>query len=247
MPSSINWDTAHYVRIQKAFLDNNKNALDMAKTYDSSFYKHLNVKIKRFDFAYNLKDTIHLNLVNLDNEGYPKEPGVFFTTPNYAYKFTGALNPSYIYRLIVTNILTGRVDSADAPIIDDTQFSRFYIDVLDSSAHLTMDFSSRTMKSFTITGNYVAPVGFKYLFAGTEFSNPVSIAQAIVRFRWSDSDITTTVKTPHYYDFDAGFGTAVNGSFDIEIQNVALYNALATGLKSPCQPGPPARQGGNIC
>lgn len=227
-----NWDTAHYVRIQKAFLDNNKSSLDMAKTYDSSFYKHLNVTIKRLDFAYNLKDTIHLDLVNLDNEGYPKEAGVFFNTPNFAYKFKGALNPSYIYRLVITNLLTGRVDSADAPIIDDTQFSRFYVDALDSSQHPMMDFSSTAKdETFSVRGNYVAPLGFKYLFAGSEFNNPVSIAQAIIRFRWSDSDITTTVKTPHYYDYDAGFRTAVNGVFDIEIQNVALYNALATGMK----------------
>ncbi len=227
-----NWDTAHYIRIQKAFLDNNKSALDMAKTYDSSFYKHLNVKIKRYDFSYNYKDSIHLTLVNLDNEGYPKEPGVFFTSPNYAYKFTGALNPFYIYRLVVTNLLTGRVDSADAPIIDDTQFSRFYVDALDSSQHPMMDFhSTASHETFSVRGNYNAPTGYNYLFEGTPYKNPVSIAQVIIRFRWSDSDITTTAKTPHYYDYDAGFRNAPGGVFDFEIQNFALYNALATGLK----------------
>ncbi|MCD6011181.1 MAG: hypothetical protein K0Q79_1043 [Flavipsychrobacter sp.] len=232
-----NWDTAHYIRVQKAFLDNNKSALDMAKTYDSSFYNNLSVIIKRFNFSYKLVDTIHLNLVNLDNEGYPKQPGVFFTSPNYAYKFKGPLDPNYIYRLVITNLATGKTDSADAPILDDTQLSTFYVDALDSTLNPRLDFhSTASHKSYSLSGYYKAAVGFNYKFYtenGDSIlqSNPAAIAQAIIRFNWVDSEITTGVMTPRFYDYDAGFVNVVNSTFEFEIKNTLLYGALATALK----------------
>ncbi len=234
-----NRDAAHYIRIQKAFLDNNKSALDMAKTYDSNFYNNLNVIIKRLDFSYKIKDTIQLSLVNLDDEGYPKEPGVFFNTPNYAYKFTGALNPNLIYRLVITNLNTGKVDSADAPIIEDADSTIFYIDALDPrlSAQPPLDFSSTvTNRSYSFSGEYREPIGFKYKFyteSGDSLiqDNPVDIAQAVIRFNWVDSEITTGTMTPQYYDFDAGFVKTGKTSFTFYIKNAVLYNALATGLK----------------
>src|ERR1700753_263242 len=67
-------DTAHYVRIQKAFLDQSKSALTMSQSPDSSFYANINVVIKRYsivDTSY--LDSIHLTRVDLDNEGYPKQ------------------------------------------------------------------------------------------------------------------------------------------------------------------------------
>src|ERR1700733_715755 len=86
-------DTAHYIRVQKAFLDNSKSALTMSQSPDSSFYANINVRINRIDVTDSLlHDTIHLNRVDLNLEGYPKQPGVFFTAPNYAYKFKGLLD-----------------------------------------------------------------------------------------------------------------------------------------------------------
>ena len=38
-------DTAHYIRIHKAFLDESKNALVMATTTDSIYYKNLSVTV----------------------------------------------------------------------------------------------------------------------------------------------------------------------------------------------------------
>lgn len=232
-----NKDTAHYIRIQKAFLDNSKSALEMARNYDSNYYAHLNVVIKRYDFSYRFKDSIHLNLVNLDNEGYPKETGTFFNTPNYAYKFTGSLNPTYIYRLVITNTATGKVDSADAPVIDDTQSDKFYVDALDTTQVNRIDFSSvASYKSYSFSGSYRTPSGFSYRFFtesgdSTIESSPVATVQTIIRFNWVDSEITTGVMTPHYYDMDAGFRKVNNSTFDFDIKNTLLFNSLATALK----------------
>lgn len=115
-------DTAHYVRIQKAFLDENKSALDMATSADSSFYNNITVHLKELtDTGKNGKllfDEV-MPRVDLSSEGYPKQPGAFFTVPNYAYKSTRKLTAGLTYRLVVTNNATGQVDSAQTFAINN--------------------------------------------------------------------------------------------------------------------------------
>ncbi len=222
-------DTAHYIRIQKAFLSQDKSALVMAQTPDSSFYANLNVKIRRFSFTDNVHpiDTIHLNRVNLDLEGYQKEPGSFFTAPNYAYKFTNQLNPNYIYRIVITNLTTGKTDSAETPIIDDVTPGKFYVDALDTNAHIFLDFHNTVgNKYFEMQGYFLPPVNFFFHYQ----SNPVVIAQAIVRFNWDDSNIATHQLTPHYYDYNTGYFNFTNNSIDFKIYNNSLYSAIASAL-----------------
>ncbi len=231
-----NSDTAHYLRIQKAFLDQNKSALDMAREYDSNFYSHLNVSIKRYLFDGKLYDTVHLNLVNLDNEGYPKQSGTFFNTPNYAYKLRGPLNVGLIYRLMIKNMITGKVDSADAPIIDDLNFNDCYVDAFDSSLNRTgsLDFASTaSYKTYNIEIAYRAAPGFSFkdpFYGGDALKNPVAAAQLILRFNWVDSDQITHSITPRYYDYDAGLVGMKNGGYIYNIKNTELYSAMLTGL-----------------
>src|SRR5687768_1893340 len=70
-------DTAHYIRIQKAFLDESKSAIGMAKEADSSFYNQLDVKVLELNSG-SLTKLIQLTRVDLADEGYPKDPGSFF-------------------------------------------------------------------------------------------------------------------------------------------------------------------------
>jgi len=223
-------DTAHYVRIQKAFLDQNKSAVIMAQTADSSYYASLNVMIKRLRIADStLADTIHLYRVNLYDEGYPKEPGTFFTVPNYAYKFTNKLNVNYLYRIIVTNPTTGQVDSATSPIIDDGNDLNFISTSFSDTA--TLDFAATSPnKFFDVYCQYAAPDNFLY----ENLTSPAATAQVIIRFNWLDSDYTTNATTPHSFDFNAGFETLnPMGNYttiEYKITNMQLYNAVNSGL-----------------
>ncbi len=227
-------DTAHYIRIQKAFLDDNKSALTMAQVSDSNFYNNINVRIERLTLAtLEVFDTIHLNKVNLDNEGYPKAPGTFFTAPNYAYKFTDVLDPYYIYRIVVTNNATGDADSAEASVIDDKNISSFYIYLLDdtTATHQQMDFSSLAQnQKINVQGYYTAVPGYTYRNQPT----PVAVVQSFIRFFWVDSvGVPGGAKTPNYYDFDLGYTgvTPANlTAFNYNVKNADVFNALTTGM-----------------
>ncbi|HFB99849.1 MAG TPA: DUF4249 family protein [Phaeodactylibacter sp.] len=75
-------DTASYIRIQKAFLDNSTSALEIAQNPDSLYYDQLSVKIK------GLENSTSYDLYRVDGnaEGYVREGGIFADSPNYLYK-----------------------------------------------------------------------------------------------------------------------------------------------------------------
>ncbi len=229
-------DTAHYIRIQKAFLDNNKSALTMAQTPDSSYYASLNVKIERINIyatTPGVHDTIHLNRVDLDLEGYPKQPGVFFNSPNYAYKFTDALDARYSYRIVVTNPATGEVDSAEAPVIVDTDPLAFNIPYLDDSTANRAGLSFfgtpiNTNDVLDIGGTYTPPPYGTYNFYGQ--SSPAAVAQVVLRFNWEDSNYTTHTVTGHYADDDLGLIPVTSSAFDYTLNNVDIYSAIRSSL-----------------
>ena len=224
-------DTAHYIRVQKAFLDQNKSALVMAQRYDSNFYANINVRINRISIidTSHVLDTIHLNRVDLDLEGYPKEQGAFFNSPNYAYKFKNILDPNYLYRVVVTNLTTGQVDSAIAPVIDDVTPGTFIVDAIDDSGtnHLGIDFSSTSpYQTFDMNILYLPLAGFNFYGQTT----PAYLSYPIIRFNWVDSNITTHDKSAHSYDFILGNNVMGGNAITIKTKTLSLYSAIASGM-----------------
>ncbi len=222
-------DTAHYIRIQKAFLDENKSALAMAKEADSNFFTNINVRIQRLTMTGNPVDTIHLTRVDLNSEGYPKDTGVFFNSPNYAYKFKNTLDPDYIYRIIVTNAASGETDSADAPVIDNRYpaFTVYYID--NPALNPQLDFSSTNPnQTLRLPFGYTASSNFSFQGA----SSPVALSQSFIRFNWWDSNMVTGTKTQRYFDFDMGYieFSGVSGTSAYVVKNTAIYNAIKGGM-----------------
>jgi hypothetical protein len=223
-------DTAHYIRVQKAFLDQDKSAFTMAKEPDSNFYSQISVKVKRYRAQATpfLLGTIQLERVNLDLEGYPKQPGIFFQSPNYAYKFTDILDPASFYRIVVTNLVTGEVDSSDAPVISNANISVDKLDISKVNVQGLSFYSVQQTKVLELEGSYLPPNPSTYYFNGA--TNPVGVAQAIIRFNWVDSNISDGLKSYHYYDYDAGYITTNKGNFKYQISNLSIFNGLRNGM-----------------
>lgn len=75
-------DTAHYVRIQKAFLEPGGNAFDIATVSDSIYYDNINVQLEKIETG----ELFDLQAVDGASEGYPKDDGLFANAPNILYK-----------------------------------------------------------------------------------------------------------------------------------------------------------------
>jgi len=76
-------DTAHYIRVEKAFLKPGADASEVAQIADSLYYDpSVQVQLERVATG----RAFNLQRVNGTLEGYPREPGVFATEPNILYK-----------------------------------------------------------------------------------------------------------------------------------------------------------------
>ncbi|RYD52281.1 MAG: hypothetical protein EOP52_08940 [Sphingobacteriales bacterium] len=112
-------EPVNYVRIQRAYGDPNKSALDIAKLPDSSYFgaSELTVTLQ-------IKDATGSNFQAVGNplerkDLTDKTPGVFFTASK-AYEINTKLIPGRTYRLLIKNNTTGNVDTAQTAIVDLT-------------------------------------------------------------------------------------------------------------------------------
>ena len=116
-------DTASYIRIQKAFLDPDGNALDAAQVADSLYYEGIDVSIQEVETG-NLFDLVR---VDGNLEGYPKEEGTFANDPNYLYKLKlpagEELTPGKRYELQINRGDTKPEITASTNVVGDIQFT----------------------------------------------------------------------------------------------------------------------------
>lgn len=76
-------DTAHYIRVEKAFFEPGGDALVIARNPDSLYYdEEVVVQLVRLSNG----ETYNLERVDGAAEGYPRQEGTFATQPNYLYK-----------------------------------------------------------------------------------------------------------------------------------------------------------------
>lgn len=75
-------DTAHYIRVEKAFLEPGGDATVIAQKPDSIYYDDSQLTVTLEVDG----ESFVLQRVNGTDEGYPREDGPFATTPNYLYK-----------------------------------------------------------------------------------------------------------------------------------------------------------------
>jgi len=210
-------DTAHYIRIEKAFLDENKSAITMAQVADSSFYSNITVHLKELIGSIVLTDEI-LTRVDLNAEGYTKDTGAFFQSPNYAYKSKHTLTPGNTYRLVIKNQQTGQVDSSETAIIDNQASpppQGFIINEFYSSYQLVFP-SLHPSDQLKISTRGVP--------------NNAKVFQAIIRFHWVDVD--GSKETDHSADFTVG-STAwdgVSASVTMSTNQSAVYNFLRDNI-----------------
>jgi Domain of unknown function (DUF4249) len=113
-------DTAHYIRIERAFADNNISGLELAKNIDSLYYKDIVVTLT------NLKDnkTYTLKKVDGNKEGYKRQAGIFVDSPNYLYKIKGKdinLVQNDTYKLVIKRNDGAVITEAQTIILPDME------------------------------------------------------------------------------------------------------------------------------
>lgn len=113
-----------YLKVNKAFLDENVSAYTIAQNPDSLYLAEpTSVKLLAKDDNGNLYQTIVLQRVDAAAEGIVKEEGIFATNPYWLYKTTEVLNPSYVYHLEITTP-KGQTVTAQTDVIGNFNISK---------------------------------------------------------------------------------------------------------------------------
>lgn len=201
-------DTAHYVKVTKGFYDEKQNNLLLAKEPDSIYFSNITVDVQVLN-AGNVVETINLTRVDLNLEGYGKEPGTFATTPNYGYKFKKNLDPNRGYRVRVKNLGTGKMVTGETGIISSYPSDFRILKPSDNTE--TMDFSS--MES---------PFTFSW-------RGPSSAAfyDIVIRFKYQEVDVNTNDTI--YVQKDVAIEKnieASNGELTVPVNSVDFYKQL---------------------
>lgn len=210
-------DTAHYVRIQKTFLDESKNAFDMAKVSDSSFYREsdLEVMVKELAGGNVVGQPLVLQRVDMNAEGYVKDSGAFFRTPNYAYKFKHPLDPSRTYRLVINNKINNTTDSAEIQLVDTAGLKP-----RGNSQNVRINFSETAPgKSGTVFGMFVQAGNAQYM-------------EGAFRFRWIEKQPGTTGGRADSADFVFSRLSSPDDVKEglLEVANTKIYAFLHTAM-----------------
>lgn len=113
-----------YLRVNKAFLNEDASALDIAQIADSSYHLgDITVLLEAVDGNGNLQNTTEFVRINADSVGIDKEEGVFAHTPYFLYKATSSFNPNYDYNLTITTALDS-VITATTKVIENFDILR---------------------------------------------------------------------------------------------------------------------------
>ena len=198
-------DARHYIRIQKAFLDKNKNAYDMAKESDSIYYSNI-LDVTLTDLANN--NIIHLSRAYGDTAGVSKDSGIFSNSPNILYGFNDALNKDHAYLLTVKNKQSGNIATSQINIVNEPKF----VYPLGNST-IAMDDTTR-LKIRWNTGKY----GRTY--------------DLVIRFNYEEWDISNPSvrvnKSISYVAFQGATSASLNGNEALEgsIQRTDLYRQM---------------------
>lgn len=178
--------SVNYIRIQKAYLDPNSNAIKFASINDSIYTEKLDVKLY-VKLNGNTIDTIFPEYINGDIEGIKKDSGLFSNSPNYLYKITEPIKASrlspnpedYTYQLEVYDTKKGYKCSSN------TTTTGF----LEPLSPVTNNITPITINSKVGT----------YITIGYREGRNVKTYDMIIRFWYKEYDIKTPSDTQTKY------------------------------------------------
>lgn len=75
-------DTAHFLRVEKVFVDSEITPAELAQDPANLYYDNIQVQLKNVT----TNEVFNLDRVDGTNEGYPRDGGPFVSSPNYLYK-----------------------------------------------------------------------------------------------------------------------------------------------------------------
>ena len=150
-------DTAHYIRVNKAY-EGPGDAYQMAKQFDSIYYPANQVTVQLQD--YNSNGTLVKTITLTADSSIPLPAGTFSSPKQILYKTKSALNANDLYNLVVTNEKTGQVLTGSTTLLPDITFTNGL-----SGTSLSMSFTgTSSIKWSSTTGGRIYQMYVRFFY-----------------------------------------------------------------------------------
>jgi len=117
-------DEVHYIRVERAFIDEQTSALDLAQDPNQLYFEDVTVELVRE----NSGQAVLLERVDGSQLGLERTTGIFATTPNILYRIAAAdlnLRAEETYRLNIRQVgVDELLATATTPIVGDLRLNR---------------------------------------------------------------------------------------------------------------------------
>ncbi len=204
-------DTAHYIKINKAYLGEG-NAFKMAEVSDSINYQAADLDVKLEEYNANGLLTNTFPLFRTVNE-IAKDTGLFANDANVLYKLKTKLDSTRSYKLIINNNKTGNTITAQTNLIKG-------LTIQSPALNSTINLIPITNLPFTVK------------FKSEKYAQVYSLT---IRFNYKD-DVSGTL-TDHFVDwkFPNVKSNTANGGEDvlIPLDGEGLYRLIADQVPLP--------------
>ncbi|HTB07711.1 MAG TPA: hypothetical protein VK806_12235 [Bacteroidia bacterium] len=165
-------DSAHYIRINKAYLGPG-NAITMASNYDSINYPTgtLSVQIKEIDPSGNPLN----NYTLIPDSSIPVAPGTFSYPKQVLYKIKAVFNQANTYNLTITNKKTGKTVTGSTGLLPDISFTGTSNEII-TDPQFSPSYGTYPT-SITWNSNGIAPIyqfTIRFFYTETNGSNVTS-------------------------------------------------------------------------
>jgi hypothetical protein len=228
-------DTVNYIRVEKAFIDNNISALDLAQISDSLYYENISVQIK----SLNPNNPATYDLVRVDGnlEGFVREEGIFANAPNYLYKLelpAGELVGGQDYELVINRGDNSALVTATAMLVDDIEIRDPETDP-DNADPIKWDLSGLKVGWRGSEGAQLFDVTLFLHIEEKDLSNPAN--DRIITLEWKIEENQTAVYSNEQVRMDTRLTKVdlfqyLNGRLDINptvARKFLSFDVLVTG------------------
>lgn len=206
----LNLDSStHYIKVYKAFLDEETSAVDIAQNPDSIYYADsIILSIERKSNG----QKTYLSRIDGNTIGRPMEEGIFANSPNILYTFTQALNKDETYILNFENPRTGVKASAETKVVNNFQINAPF-------------------EGFNFNFTSVTPFEVQWRSAANSRINDVTL-----RFYYFEWNIATpSIKILKWVDWRVANGIIANNAnggeqLSFPIQGSSFYSFLNANL-----------------
>lgn len=218
-------DDVHYIRVEKAFLDDETSAFDIAQIVDSLYYADAAVTLIR------TSDDTRYVMTKVDGnlEGLEREEGLFANAPNYLYKLAMSANDSLVPGLTY-QLEINRGD--DLPLVTGETVIVSDIELRQPMEGQLLGFESDLQTAFQWRFEKEDAIFFD-LYIDFFYTESVGGEEELKSFRWNvENNITNEDLRPTLtYKFDnESFYKAVANNISVSTGEVREFEFLNFGV-----------------